>query len=57
VSHPSPRLTHRRDQPIAAIIALGVRNKGKVANMTRRDEQDIDEENGDDDAGGEDDSE
>ena len=62
------RHTHRRNQPIAAInpsprstigviIALGVRNKGKLANETRRDQQDIDEENGDEEAGGEDDSE
>jgi hypothetical protein len=55
--NPSPQSTHHLDQPITAIIALGIRNKGKLANKTRRDEQDIDKENGDEDAGGEDDSE
>ena len=41
------------DPPIGAIIT--VRNKVKFTNNTRRNEEDIDEEN--EDAGGEDDSE
>jgi len=38
-------------------IALRVGNKGKLANTTRHDEHDDYEEDGDEDAGGEDDSE
>jgi hypothetical protein len=42
--------------PIATIIALVARNKGDLANKTRRDEDDVDEVNGDESAGGKDNS-